>query len=97
MILVKVRGRKYRRAMIHAYNRETGTAICRSWPRPGREWELQDVDWSDVPVQRRCSHCNAKLHPKPPKPRLPSAKEREHQAELDRLKAWNEAIGSDAI
>ena len=66
-VLVKVRGRKKNQAAIHVYNEATDSALCRSWPKPGDEWELKEVDsFQAVSYWQQCDHCKAKLKPKPP-------------------------------
>ena len=94
-VLVKVRGTKKHRAMIHAYDAETGHAVCYEWPAPGdfSEWEVQTRDvesFSQIPLRERCLRCEKKLNPKPPaekKKRL-SKRELREQAELEKWEKW---------
>lgn len=92
-ILVKTGGHKKSRTQIHVYNEATDSALCSSWPKPGAEWEIQEVgNFQDVAYGVRCWHCSAKLMalsgpPKPPK--RPTLKERRRQRDLDKLAAWN--------
>ncbi len=91
-VLVKVKGRKKNSTATHVYNEETDSALYRPWPKPGEQWEVQEVEsFEDVRYGLQCWHCQAKLKPKPPKaPNLPPPRERRRLADLEKLAAWNE-------
>ena len=93
-VLVKIKGRKKSRSLIHAYNEATDSALCRAWPKPGKrfgpecEWEVQEIDdFMAIPERDRCLHCTDKLAPAPPIPYTP--REQRRQTELEKLAAWN--------
>jgi len=99
-VLVKVRGKRKNRAVIHLYDAENGCALCRSWPRPGGAWEVQEIE-SFPSGAACCWHCKAKqlraagLPSPPKKPRKPTRRQRELEA-WERwtalpYKIWNSA------
>jgi len=90
-ILRKVRGAKRSRTVVHAYDEVTDSAMCRPWPKPSTQWEIQDVaDFMAIPERERCLHCTDKLMPTPPMPpKPPSAREQRWLDDLAKLAAWN--------
>lgn len=94
-ILVKVKGHRKDRAQIHVYNPETNSALCRPWPEPGDEWEVQEkASFQAVDYSYRCWHCETALKrlKQPAKPRVTPELERRQTKDLRALAAWNDTV-----
>ncbi len=89
-VLVKVKGCKLGQAAIHVYDEATDSALCRSWLKPGDEWEVQEVAIAGH-CENLCWHCTNKRKPKSEKlPGPGTLREQRLAKDLGKLAAWND-------
>jgi hypothetical protein len=100
-VLVRTGGKKRYRAKVHFYDAENDRALCQCYGvGPNNpDWEVQDVTVEQYyQIKEACWKCRQLLTPPPLKPtRQPRKSPRkmlrlaEHEAEMGKLKRWNEA------
>ena len=93
-VLVRTGGKKKWRARVHFYDAENDRALCPCYAGGPNDpdWEVQEVDIERFSqIENACWHCERLLKPKPPrKPPRRKLRLARHEAELAKLKRWNE-------